>query len=74
MNNAMSKHSTTVPSASAFMHKLWQAEAQHPVFAGSLNNVNLIVTFKDQKSPKGRKKTKLSGTRLHLDQKLMKSK
>lgn len=41
------------------MRQLWAAEAEHPVFAGSLNNVKLILAVEDKpvrkKSRTGRK-------------------
>ena len=34
---------TTAPETSAFMREMWAAEAEHPVFAGSLQNFRLML-------------------------------
>ena len=39
----MKPSTNTVPQASAFMREMWAAEAEHPVFAGSLQNFKLML-------------------------------
>ena len=36
---------------SDFTRKMWEVEAAHPVFAGSLNNIRLLVTVDQKPSP-----------------------
>lgn len=48
----MPKHTTTTNTVSTFMRELWAAEAEHPVFAGSLNNIKLFVSVENRKSAK----------------------
>lgn len=42
----------STPPVSAFMRQLWAAEAEHPVFAGSLNNIKLILAVEDKPARK----------------------
>ena len=36
---------TPTPEASQFMREMWAAEAEHPVFAGSLHNFRMLMTM-----------------------------
>ena len=60
----MKSSTNTVPQASAFMREMWAAEAEHPVFAGSLQNFKLMLgaergkgkhTAKAKKKAQGRR-------------------
>lgn len=46
----MKPSANTVPQASAFMREMWAAEAEHPVFAGSLQNFKLMLGAARSKS------------------------
>ncbi len=57
----MPTHSTTNAPISAFRQELRDAEAEHPVAAGSLHNIKLLVAVDDSTGPAEQPKANLSG-------------
>ncbi len=57
----MKPSTNTFPQASAFMREMWAAEAEHPVFAGSLQNFKLMLGAESGKTKRpARVKKKVS--------------
>ena len=60
----MKPSANPVPQASAFMREMWAAEAEHPVFAGSLQNFKLMLGVERGKAKRTvRAKKKVQGPR-----------